>query len=583
MSHSSPNRLMPLSLVFFCLASWGETCLSQSFEREYWYGVLKTEGRHFRFVLQVDASAAGQTAQLTSLDEGAAEFPLDEFVQTDQRLEFKLRVSGAVYSGAWDAEAQAMQGAWSQRGGEFELSFKEVTEPPKFEYQAVWQGRLKVLLQSLDVQIRELVSGEIYFDSLSQKAGGFVASKEVDGQTVTVNVPAVRGKFTGELSADGKQIDGKWSQGLITTQLVLERVDVEAVGFSTEPPPRPQTPQAPFPYAVEEVTFENATAGVQLSGTLTLPADASEKSVPAVVLISGSGPQDRDETILGHKPFWVIADHLSRQGIAVLRYDERGVGKSTGDFSQATSVELADDVQAAVAYLQSHPHVDSKRIGLCGHSEGGLVGPMVAVRPNAGIAFVVMLAGPGVSGRKIIESQSKLILEKSGVAGDELDRQQKIQQVFLDLAEQDPALTREQFMEQGQAAIAELLTEQESEGDTAEAMVGLAAGQLLSPWMRYFLTYEPKTRLQQLQCPVLVLNGEKDVQVDPDLNLPAIRSALEAAGNEDVTIRELPDLNHLFQHAETGLIQEYELIEETFDLATLELLASWILERRRIP
>ena len=575
MSKKSPKLLLAGFLLIALVNLAGPVC-GQAPARETWYGVLETDARHFRFLLQIDEAATGQTGKLISLDEGNSEFALDELVKTGEQLSFKISVSSAVYQAKLDAQAGVMQGTWAQRGGEFPLSFKPVDGRPETEYEAIWLGELKGLLQTLEVQFRELDSGLVYFDSISQGAGGFVGKKAVDGLDITFSVPGVRGEFKGVLAEDGKSIKGKWSQGLTTIDLVLELAVVEATPDPMQPPARPQTPEPPFPYDVEEVVFENAEAGIKLAGTLTLPQTADQNPVPAVVLISGSGPQDRDETIMHHKPFWVIADFLSRHGIAVLRFDERGVGESTGDFSQATSADFADDVEAAVGFLSNHSRIHPAKIGLCGHSEGGLVAPMVAIRDKANIAFIVMLAGPGVNGRRILESQSKLILEKSGVTEDEIDRQRQLQAAFIDLALQQPSLTEAEFIESGRQAVEELLTDRERGNDADKAMVEVAARQLLNPWMRYFLEYEPAEALQKVRCPVLALNGEKDLQVDPRLNLPAIRSALASAGNDQVTIQELANLNHMFQNAKTGLIHEYERIEETFDPGALKLMADWI-------
>ena len=268
-------------------------------------------------------------------------------------------------------------------------------------------------------------------------------------------------------------------------------------------------------------------AGVTLAGTLTLPVATSP--VPAVVLISGSGPQDRDETIVDHKPFLVIADHLTRQGFAVLRRDDRGVGKSTGDFAAATTVDFASDTAALVAFLRQHARINPAKIVLCGHSEGGLVIPMVAAE-DPQIAGLILLAGPGVNGEQILISQTKLMTQALGVAEEDMWKQQAMQRLMIDLAKRDPLLEQAAFIAEANKVLKDLLADQELTAEETSQLIEQSARQLTAPWFRYFLTYEPATALQKVRCPTLVLNGELDLQVDPKLNVKAIEAAFEESG-----------------------------------------------------
>jgi hypothetical protein len=340
---------------------------------------------------------------------------------------------------------------------------------------------------------------------------------------------------------------------------------------------RPQTPKAPFPYKSEDVTYPNESARIILGATLTLPE--GKGPFPAAVLITGSGAQDRDETLLGHRPFAVIADALTRRGIAVLRVDDRGVGKSTGSQADATSADFATDVAAGIAYLKTRPEVDPKRIGLVGHSEGGLIGPMVAAKSPEDVAYLVLLAGTGVNGAEILKAQSALILKAAGMPEGLVGAQSRLLAEILKVVaeEKDDKAAEARFELLTRAALAAL---PEADRKSLAAQAGPSGkAQFLrvkSPWFRYFLTFEPKTALAKVRCPVLALNGDKDLQVPPEQNLPAIEAALKSSGNDRVTTRVLPGLNHLFQRCKTGAPSEYATIEETFDPAALKVVADWI-------
>jgi len=562
--------------------------------QEMWYGTLDAESRIFRFVLELHSDDNNNdnkqwTGSLLSLDEGRAKFPLDSLRRDDQQLSFEIKASAARFEsqlanagkpsvGKPSADKlsgdKTTGGKWKQGRASLDLNFVRVDAVPPENITTLWTGQLNAVVQKLDVAFRELASGQVLFDSLSQRAGGFVATKTINGDEVIFEVPAIKAKFTGKQNAEGSEIVGSWRQGLVPLSLTLTKSDIKALEVA--PPNRPQTPQPPFPYDSALVTVANSEqAGVELSGTLTLPHGVDR--APAVILISGSGPQDRDETIVDHKPFWVIADHLSRNGIAVLRFDDRGVGESKGNHAAATSLDFASDVRSLFQFLQSHERIDPERIGLCGHSEGGLIAPMVAAREPQ-VAFVILMAGTGVNGEKILISQSRLLLEASGVPAVEIERQAKSQKILIDLAKQSPPLSLDAFKTQAFAAIEPHLSQQELASEQAKLSVAQAAAQLTSPWFRFFLSYEPTDALKQLTCPALVLNGEKDLQVDPKLNLPAIEAALKASQSTHYQLFELLKLNHLFQTCQTGNVSEYAEIEETISPQVLSLITDWILQ-----
>jgi pimeloyl-ACP methyl ester carboxylesterase len=335
-------------------------------------------------------------------------------------------------------------------------------------------------------------------------------------------------------------------------------------------PARPQQPEPPYPYDATDVAFENGD--VTLAGTLTVPE--GDGPFPAAVLVSGSGPQDRNEEVFEHKPFLVLADHLTRAGIAVLRYDDRGVGESTGVFGTATSLDFKDDALAAVRFLRTRERVDPGRVGMIGHSEGGLIAPLAAAESEH-LAFIVLMAGPGVPGKDILVRQVGLLSKAAGGSDEYVEQVRKEQAKAIDLvlADASEAEVRAQVRK---LVAAQAGADPEAAGDEA---VEAAVAQLQSPWFRLFLELDPRVALREVMIPVLAINGEKDLQVDPDQSLPEIAKALDEAGNPDVTTREFPGLNHLFQKAETGAVGEYYELEETIHPPVLDAIRDWILER----
>ncbi|HEV3039611.1 MAG TPA: alpha/beta fold hydrolase [Candidatus Angelobacter sp.] len=426
-----------------------------------------------------------------------------------------------------------------------------------------WQGTLKIGPSELRLvlHITKVTDGfKASLDSIDQGANGIPVSKvSLQDSQLDLIVEEVHGTYRGKVNNDGTVITGTWTQ---TQPLPLEFKRTKNTAELERR--RPQDPVKPYPYREEELTYENKLQGVTLAATLTIPS--GKGPFPAVVLITGSGPQDRDEALLGHRPFLVLSDFLTRKGIAVLRADDRGVGKSTGSFGKATTADFATDTEAGVAYLKTRPEVDQHKIGLIGHSEGGVIAPMVAAR-NLDVAFIVMMAGSGVPGDAIITEQLRLIEEASGKSHE---------QAVKDAADEEEVLALVK-REKNDAVLENELREKLA-GRIPKAQLGAAIQQATSPWFRYFVAYDPSSALIKVKCPVLAINGEKDLQVPPGQNLPAIRKALEAGGNKDFEVNELPGLNHLFQTAKTGSPSEYGSIEETISPVALEKMASWILK-----
>ncbi len=408
-------------------------------------------------------------------------------------------------------------------------------------------------------------------DSPSQRAMRLPTKMTtISGEDVIIDASGIGIVFTGKYK--NEKIVGTFRQNGLELPLTLEKKEGNIKKNN-----RPQEPKKPYPYKEEEVFFENTQAnGIKLAGTLTLPND--RKNPPVVILISGSGPQNRNEELLGHKPFLVLADHLTRKGIAVLRFDDRGTAKSEGEFKGATSLDFATDVEAAITYLKTrNKDIDVSKIGLMGHSEGGLIGPIVASR-NKDVAYMVMLAGLGVSGDKVLLKQARRSLELSGVTESDISYNENYSKKIYELTkslkgevlEEKVAAILKEMQKNAPKAIQEQLTD-----DAIKRQIKMIS----NTWMLGLLNYQPIEYLSKINCPVLAINGEKDFQVDAKMNLNGIREGLQIAKNNDVTIKELKDLNHLFQTSKTGAFSEYATIEETFSPKALLLISEWINKR----
>ena len=400
------------------------------------------------------------------------------------------------------------------------------------------------------------------FDSPDQGASGIPMDQvDVDGNKLVWKMAAAGIVYEGAFDPATGTISGTLLQGGAKLALRFKH---------TEPPApmlRPQEPKPPFPYVSENVSYPNPQAeGVRLAGTLTEPKGPGK--FPAVLLITGSGAQNRDEEIFGHKPFLVIADFLTRHGIAVLRVDDRGTAGSTGTFVTATTRDFATDVVAGVQFLLKRPEIDAKHIGLLGHSEGGIIAPMVAIRMPE-VSFLVLLAGTGMPGDEITEAQAYHGALAGGVSEGAAKQTREMEHAILQIlkTEPDPAARQAKL-----AALAE-------DKPQLQQILKQQAPVLNSPWFQFFLNYDPRPTLAGVRIPVLALNGAKDTQVDPAQNLPAIEAALRKGGNRDVTIKLMPGLNHLFQPCKTGEVAEYETIEQTMAPEVLELIADWIAKR----
>lgn len=411
------------------------------------------------------------------------------------------------------------------------------------------------------------------FDSVDQGAKDLpIDSISRQGSSVTFSAARFGMSFEGTLSEKEDEISGTFKQGGGSTPLVFRRVS-ELPKIS-----RPQEPSKPYPYAEQEVFYKNPKDNINLAGTLTLPR--GEGKHPAVILITGSGAQDRDGTVAGHRPFFVLADYLTRKGIAVLRVDDRGIGGSGGGSLSETSEDFAGDVLAGVEYLKTRKEISSKQIGLVGHSEGGLIAPIAAAR-SKDVAFIVLLSGMGQTGEELLLTQMELLQKASGQHPEAIARAIDFQKSLYAVIKSEPDnLPAERKINEMLAKRQSKMNERElKESAQIEAELKSHLPLMLSPWYRYFLSYNPRPTLEKVKVPVLALNGENDLQVASKENLNLIAAALKAGKNKDFTVKSFPKLNHLFQTSRTGTLDEYDKIEETIAPAVLETVADWILKR----
>jgi len=542
-----------------------------------WTGSLQAGDAVLHLVLHVSKAADGSfKATIDSLDQGVYGIEVTSLSQKDSTLTFNVSSVSASYEGKLAANHATIEGAWTQGSISLPLVFHRQAagagaRKPSDAIAAaegVWQGalegngmRLRLQLHVTHGDQKQLLAA---LDSPDQGVNGLPATKVSQKDAAFhFEIPVVNGVYDGALNAAKTTITGEWTQSGVQQKLEFRRSGqlLELV--------RPQNPVKPYPYKEEEVTFTNAQASVSLAGTLTLPPGPGP--FPAAILLSGSGPHDRDESVAGHRPFLVLADHLTRKGIAVLRFDKRGNGKSTGDYAKATTEDFASDADAALAYLKTCKEIDPKKIGLIGHSDGGMIAPLVAAH-SSDVAWIVLLAGPGLKGEDILLLQSELILKAAGVGPGEVTRTLAFdkQTYVLIRQEKDPVVL--------EAKLNDLVQSTSTGAALSPAAVQSQLRVLVSPWFRYYLDYDPVPALQKTLCPVLALNGEKDLQVPPKENLAKIRKALQDGGNRDFQTTELPGLNHLFQHCPTGSPTEYGGIEETIASEALNDVSDWVLK-----
>jgi pimeloyl-ACP methyl ester carboxylesterase len=435
-----------------------------------------------------------------------------------------------------------------------------------------WRGAIEIQGASLEIEVAFTTGPQGLAASIDIPRQG---AKELPLKSVSFEVPRVHFElpagpglaiFEGQLK-DGV-ISGTFRQGGASGTFTLRREGVASA---------PASASEALPYATDEVTVKNGD--VTLAGTLSVPE--GRPPFPAVVFVSGSGPQDRDEEVLGFKIFRTLADHLTRNGFAVLRTDDRGVGKSTGNLRDSTSEDFAGDAIAEVAYLKTRPEIDPARIGILGHSEGGIVAPIAAAR-SGDVAFIIVMAGPAVTGERILQAQNELVARAEGQSEADAQANGELQRMMF------AAVRTNQGWEELDAAIRRLVlarvaklpaAQQKAIPDVNAYAAQTAAAQVAgakSPWFKFFLDYDPAPALEKVTCPVLALFGEKDVQVPADLNRPAMAAAFAKSGNRTAVIKVIPGANHLFQAAKTGGVREYAQLPHAFTPEFLGAVTVWL-------
>jgi pimeloyl-ACP methyl ester carboxylesterase len=442
-----------------------------------------------------------------------------------------------------------------------------------------WYGTLNISGSSLHVVFHISQNGGTYattMDSPDQGAAGLPTDQtQFTGHQLTIEASKFALKYTGTFLPDSNKITGTFVQGTGSFPLLL--TPGKSKDAMATPAKRPQDPVS-FPYRQEEVNFKNIKAGNTLAGTLTLPTNGKVNKV--VILISGSGLQNRNEEVtqFNHRPFLVWSDQLTKNGTAVLRYDDRGIGQSTGDFSSATSADFADDAEAAISYLKSRPGFKNISIGLMGHSEGGMIAPMVAAR-NKAVKFVVLLAAPGVSVSELMAQQSKDQMRLAGAPPEAIAESIAASAKLFAAMNQYQNLSSAAYKSKIDSVVYAQVRNMPKEalgGKTIEEVAQKNSQQLYSPWFRYFIAYDPAIALRKLTCPVLALNGTLDMQVQSSANLAGIKAALIKAGNKRFEVLPLSGLNHLFQKGSTGSVAEYATITETVNPVALTKVTAWI-------
>jgi pimeloyl-ACP methyl ester carboxylesterase len=530
-----------------------------------WHGTLRAGERQTRSAIHLEQKAPGILGGDIDLpDTGQWDVPLEEVTFQDGLLAFSYRQGSRRFEGRWEPAAQAWVGKFQNAGGSFDVAYEAgfLGLPGLSGLEGFWEADASIqgYHRSFKLRVRTTAHGTYAMMDIPELVQTDLAVTSLARQEdrISFAVPSLGIRFEGALAPHGRSIVGEFDAGGAAIPVSFVRND-------RGPPRRTQTPAAPYPYTTEEVAIANAASpGTTLACTLNVPRSAMAH--PAAILITGSGQQDRDEALVGHRPFLVLADHLARHGIAVLRCDDRGVGGSRGDYVNATLEDFAGDATASLDYLRGRRDIASGKIGLIGHSEGAITASLAA-RRRPDLAFVVLLAGPGVPIDELLMMQGEEVARAQGLAEASIVQQRPLRRAILAAMRDapDPATARK--------AVEALFIAQGAPPATAQAQAAREA----SPDILRIIKADPADSLSGLRAPVLAILGSKDRQVPPQQNLPALRRAL--GSHPDATIRELPGLNHLFQTAETGGTSEYYSVEETIAPVALKTITDWMRER----
>lgn len=444
-----------------------------------------------------------------------------------------------------------------------------------------WSGILNAGPQKIELRLllKEETDLQSAWDVPAQNAFGIPSSKtEWLGKKLMIEIKAIGSSFQGVLNEEGNKIEGNWSQGGGVFPLVLTPFVKEIQPAQLD---KPQTPKPPFSYISKDYVYEGISTKLTYGATLTYPNEHSK--FPLIILITGSGKQDRDESILNHKPFFVMADYLTRNGFAVLRVDDRGAGKSTGDFANSTSEDFSKDVEEHLLFAKSLPMVKVDKIGLLGHSEGGLIAPLVA-SVNKSVSFLILMAGPGVKIVDLMVQQNEAIFKSSGMEQKDIDSYLPLYKNLL--IELTGSANKNDAFAKAKERIT--LWYNEVDKEAAKKMTGITSteqinpfaltmvNQIYTPWWKFFANYDPVPVLEKVKCPVLAINGSADIQVLADPNLSGIEKALAKGGNKKFTIKKFDQLNHLFQKCKDCTVTEYGSLETTIEPEVLSYLSDWL-------
>jgi pimeloyl-ACP methyl ester carboxylesterase len=447
-----------------------------------------------------------------------------------------------------------------------------------------WTGILNAGVQKIELRLHITQNPDktvtSTWDVPAQKAMGISSSKtELVNNQLSIEVKMIGASYTGTINAAGTAIEGTWGQSGMNFPLNMEPLKE---GQTETIIAKPQTPKPPFNYASEDIVYKGVQTQLNYGATLTYPKDNVKH--PLVILITGSGKQDRDETIFDHKPFAVIADYLTKKGFAVLRVDDRGAGKSTGDFSKSTTADFSLDVEEHIHYVKSLAMIDTTKIGLLGHSEGGLIAPMVAAR-NKSVAFMVLMAGPGIEIAELMAIQNEMVLKSAGISQQAIDAYiplyKQLMKTIIAMDNKEEAISSSKsivktWFDKTDKTFVQSTTNISTEADIDKFATTMAET-LLTPWWKFFAAYNPQPTLQKVKCPVLAMNGSADIQVPAAVSIKGIDSALKKGGNKHFVTKQFEGLNHLFQKCIKCTVPEYGELETTIEGEVLETIGNWLI------
>jgi uncharacterized protein len=540
-----------------------------------WSGTLQVGETELQLVLHLSKDAQGEWhAKLDSLNQAVYGMEASKVTREEDSLRFEIASVGAKFQGKIQPDHRTIRGVWEQGGTGLPLKFEKrassaasrVAANAVSKAEGTWQGAIEVTNMRMRLQMHVSHDGQgkllASLDSLDQGIQGIPASKvtEKNGE-LSFEIPAFQAEYHGTLSASKNELAGAWTQNDSAEKLDFRRSD-QPLELR-----RPQNPAKPYPYTSEDVSFPSAGGKVTLAGTLTIPQGTGPFA--AAVLVGGAGPTDRDETIAGHKPFLVLADLLTRKGIAILRYDKRGVAQSTGNAEQATMEDLTNDARAALNYLKARKEVDPKRVGLIGHSEGGILAAQIAAETDDP-SWLVLLASPATNGERTLLRQSELIARTGGLPEEQITRSQQFdRQAYAAVREENTPTALD-------ARLNGLIEKSALSASMPPAALQAQIRLMTTPWFRQYLDFDPAPLLEKIKCPVLALNGDRDLQVDADETVPLLRQAYEKSGNKDFTVLEIQGVNHLFQKAQSGSPALYGAIEETMAPEVQNAIGGWV-------